>query len=447
MEPEVMAALFARYSRTDDGMERILADLDALDEGDKQGLADRILKFIDYGHASIGGLTGGIPVGFDQVSMVTPYLSFFLQPKQDGQETSTRYCEFTPEGLPHPSAFGIPVAQQQEWYNVMQEGFSVSKLVWNELDERVKNNPSLARIPSDAKKKEAARMRRNFGFDRARYTLPFAALTNFGLIMTGREWADTLKYLDASPLPEMQDAARAVSGQLEEFLPNLMKHAGATQMTTAYMQRFFERGAEFIRNYGVNTDAVPDEVITAVALPPEDGIIDASLPKRTRFAQSFEGKVNRYDIPKGYPEKVHVSAYWNNMAIAEARDINRQRPCQKDTLLAPHGFYMAPEMEEAIEDLGLRERYLQLQSRRADLLEGLANSDAPHSYVGALFLGDQAPFEMHTNAAHMTYVLELRTGRGVHFRYDEHMRQAHDSFAKQLPEWTRYVQLGTGEPE
>ena len=135
------------------------------------------------------------------------------------------------------------------------------------------------------------------------------------------------------------------------------------------------------------------------------------------------------------------------MSIAEARDINRQRPCQKDTLLAPVGFYMAPEMKDAIDKLGLRGRYISLQEKRAELLENLANSTSPESYASALFLGDQTQFELHTNASHMTYVIELRTGRGVHFRYDDHVRQAFESFEKQLPEWTKHIQLGTGEPE
>ena len=218
-------------------------------------------------------------------------------------------------------------------------------------------------------------------------------------------------------------------------------------MTHDYMQDFFERGAEYVRRNGMNFEQVDDEVITKVVLPEENGLINDHLSIEDRFAKAFSGKKNRYDIPKGYPEKVHVSTYWNNMAIAEARDINRQRPCRKDTLLAPVGFYMAPEMKDAIKVLGLTDRYTRLQEHRADLMKQLANSKNPQSYASLLFLGDQAPFEMHTDAAHMTYVIELRTGRGVHFRYNEHVRQAFNSFARQLPEWTKHIVLGTAEPE
>ena len=97
LEPEVMAAVLARFSRTGDGMKKILADLADLDFSDSKKMVDRILRFIDYGHQSIGGLTGGVPIGVDGVSMLTPYMTFFNQPKQDGQETSTRYCEYKPD--------------------------------------------------------------------------------------------------------------------------------------------------------------------------------------------------------------------------------------------------------------------------------------------------------------------------------------------------------------
>ncbi len=442
LEPELLAAVFARYSRTGDGLERILSEA-----GEQEGLAERILRFIDYGHASIGGLTGGIPVGCDGVSMLTPYLSFFLQSKQDGQETSTRYCEFTPDGLASPLAFGIPEEFRQEWYEVLSEGFALSRAVWEELDGRVRQNPGLASIPEGAGKRVAARMRRNYGFDRARYLMPLAALTNFGLIMTGREWAETLRFLAASPVPEQRFFAQAVRPALEEFLPHLMKHAHTTSMSQEYMRRFFARGAAFIRKEGVRLEAVPDTVVTQVQLPTEEGLIDGSVSVEERFAQAFMGKVNRYDIPRGFPEKVHVAVYWPSMTIAEARDINRQRPCQKDTLLAPHGFYLPPEAEDALEERGLRGRFDRMQRRRARLLSALASSRHPSSYTGALLLGDQTPFELHTNAAHMTYVLELRTGKGAHFRYSELMQLAYDSFAKQLPVWTKHVVLGSAEPE
>ncbi len=448
LPPEVMAAMFARFSRTGDGLERILDDIKDLDPADTAKMKDRILKFIDYGHASIGGLTGGIPVGFDKVSMLVPYLTFLVQAKQDGQETSTRFCDFTSGGVANPASLGIPERFHARWFDNLREGFELSRLTGEYLSAQVAKDRSLARIPSDAKPKEAERMVRNYAMDRVRYTLPMAALTNFGIIMTGREWADTLKVLSAfGTLPEFQKISDETRAQLQKFMPNMMRHSSATDMTKAWADEFLSRGVQYISAHGVNTDQLADKVVTSVTLPPEEGIIDGYRSVEERLATAFKGKKNRYDIPRGYPEKIHTSVYWNNMALAEARDINRQRPCKKDTLLAPVGFYAAPEMHDAITILGLSDRFKRFKDNNANLMIDLANSENPHSYSAGLMLGHQTPWELHTDAAHMTYNLELRTGRGVQFRYDDHMRQAYRSFEKQAPQWTKHVQLGTGEPE
>jgi hypothetical protein len=451
IKPEVLAALLARFSRTEDGLERILSDFEQLDEKDSQKMAERVLKFLDYGHASIGGLTGGIPVGFDKVSMWVPFFTFLFQSKQDGQETSTRYCEFKPSGLAHPFELGVPAKYHQNWYEVMTEGFELSKILNTQLDFQVGQNPQIARIPADAKPAEKNRMIRNYGFDRARYTIPMAGLTNFGIIMT-----ETLKYIGAMPNIESTQISAKLQSELKKQLPKLMNHAQPTPMSIQYVTELIHRGAEYIRKNGVNTQQEEDMVQTKVHLPTttvesylaqkyEQPLNEQSVQRA--IDESFLGKKTRYDISKGFASKIKTEVFWNNMAIAEIRDMNRQRPCKKDILLAPVGMYMPQESINALFGLGLLDRYTAFKQKRAKLIEDLANSKNPASYISAITLGDQMPFEMHSDAAHMTYVMELRTGRGVHFRYDDHTRQAYESFTKQCPEWTKHVQLGTGEPE
>ena len=136
------------------------------------------------------------------------------------------------------------------------------------------------------------------------------------------------------------------------------------------------------------------------------------------------------------------------MSLAEARDINRQRPCVKDTLLAPVGSYMPDICVDLMKNDGeLFDQYSRFLDQRAELIDGIINSEAPRSYVGCSLLGDQTPFELHTSAAHFAYVTELRTSMGVHFRYDQHVRDAHQEVVEQIPELDPYIKLGTGEPE
>src|ERR1039458_4068061 len=86
--PELLASVLARYSRRSEGRAAILEKVDV---ANPDASIDRILKFVDYGHASIGGLTGGLAVAMDGMSMWLAYKIFECAQMADGQESSTRY--------------------------------------------------------------------------------------------------------------------------------------------------------------------------------------------------------------------------------------------------------------------------------------------------------------------------------------------------------------------
>lgn len=446
MSPEMTAAILARYSRQGEGLNAIL---NQLEKTPPEKFEESVWKFLDYGHASIGGLTGTIHAGIDQVSMLSPYLAFFLQPKQDGQETSTRYVEFKPEGLASPSSFNIPEGFHQEWYNIMLKGFDINEKLVNKLNNLAMKNPEITNIDPNLPPKVQERMRKNFGFDRARYTIPMAGLTNFGLVMTSREWAESIKYMESFDFAESKAIGIELRKQIAEITPRLMKHSIPNDRTLSFANDFLDRGIEYIIQNGINTENVKDSISVETYIPKRSRYINPSLLLSEEIAKNFEGKQTRYDYAKGLAEKVRISVLWDNMSIAEARDINRQRPCTKDTLLAPIGSYMPDISIELMKEGNgkLFEEYSQFLNDRSKLMKKIVNSETPRSYVGCLLLGDQTPFELHTSAAHFAYVTELRTSMGVHFRYDQHMRDAHKEVINQIPELAPYIELGTGEPE
>jgi hypothetical protein len=445
MSPEMVAAIFARYSRQGEGLNAILTQLE---NTPKDKFEESVWKFLDYGHASIGGLTGSIPTGIDNVSMLSPYLAFFLQPKQDGQETSTRYVEFKPEGLATPDSFGIPERFHDRWYETMLDGFDINKKLVGKLNKLAEESPELTRIDTSLPAKVQSRMRKNFGFDRARYTIPMAGLTNFGLVMTAREWAETIKYASSFDFPESRELGDALRENIAEVAPRLMKHSEPTERTQSYADKFLDRGVEYLLENGVNTGMVEDIVSVETHIPKNTLHATSGRSLSEELAKNFDGKKTRYDYAKGLAEKIRISVSWNNMSLAEARDINRQRPCVKDTLLAPVGSYMPDICVDLMKNNGeLFDQYSRFLDQRAELMDGIINSEAPRSYVGCLLLGDQTPFELHTSAAHFAYVTELRTSMGVHFRYDQHVRDAHQEVVEQIPELDSYIKLGTGEPE
>src|ERR1700709_2013755 len=95
--PELLASVLARYSRSNDGIAKILEKVDIANPDES---LDRILKFEDYGNASIGGLTGGLSIAIDDVSMWLAYKIFEIAQMADGQESSTRYITMRPRSGP-----------------------------------------------------------------------------------------------------------------------------------------------------------------------------------------------------------------------------------------------------------------------------------------------------------------------------------------------------------
>ena len=135
---------------------------------------------------------------------------------------------------------------------------------------------------------------------------------------------------------------------------------------------------------------------------------------------------------------MRVSFAWNNMAVAELRDLNRHRTGHRYTPLIQAGFYLPPEID--------RSAHRALLDGQAALTRELMARGSP-AYVYALLLGAHTPFEHSTHADKFIYEAELRTGMGAHFRYAEHLSAALREFSRQVPEAKDWAVEGTAEPE
>jgi thymidylate synthase ThyX len=430
--PELLASCLARYSRSNKGIDAILS---AIDWSNPDKSVDAIFRFVDYGHASIGGMTGGIAMVVDHCSMFLAYKLFEFAQLADGQESSTRYIELGPANLPSPAELGIPAALAGEWQRVMEHAFHVYREVYDQLDLRAKTNPELVRVPKGADQKVRDRLRRNFALDRARYFIPLATRTNVALVMTARVWAQTIRQLAALPQPEARACAGLLRAELRKFAPRLIRHSEPEQ--AAVLQQRLELGAccEYIRQKGVGLENLKDEVYVAL-----ERSFPSFLPSIQDLAGAFAGKTNRYSLAGEALRRTFVRFAWNNMTLAELRDLNRHRSGCRFSLLNPVGFYVPPEVKHP----GITT----LLGRQKRLVEKLVQDSAEtgcHYY--AYLLGVQTPFEHSTHADKFIYEVELRTGLGAHFRYAEHLAAAAREFLKLIPQATPFIQIGTAEPE
>ncbi|HEY4299713.1 MAG TPA: FAD-dependent thymidylate synthase [Candidatus Didemnitutus sp.] len=427
--PELLASVLARYSRSNEGIHKILEKVDVANPDES---IDRILKFVDYGHASIGGLTGGLAVAIDGVSMWLAYKIFELAQMADGQESSTRYITMEATNIPSAGELGVPADLAPRWSAVMARAFSAYHLEYSRLEQLGRDQPGLIRMPTDAKPAVANRIRKNYALDRARYFIPLATKTNLALVQSSRMWAQTVKHLDSLPHPEARAAAGLIRAELLKQSPRLMRHSSAEKSFAEQARQELEASVR-LGLARLSTAGLADQVWVRV---------DAESPPWLREEQpvpeALRHRANRYGYQGTATRRMRVTFAWNNMAIAELRDLNRHRTGHRLTPLIQAGFYLPPEVDRAA--------HQDLLAEQAQLTRELLERQSP-AYVYSLLLGAQTPFEHSTHADKFIYEAELRTGMGAHFRYAEHLAAALREFVRQVPEAGPWVVEGTAEPE
>lgn len=427
--PELLASVLARYSRSNDGIHAILAKVDL---ANPEASIDRILKFVDYGHASIGGLTGGLAVALDGVSMWLAYKIFEIAQMADGQESSTRYITMDAANLPTAEELGIPDDLAPRWRDILARAFAAYHAEYARLDALATAEPQRVRVPAEAKPAVVTRLRKNYALDRARYFIPFATRTNLGLVQSSRMWATTVKHLESLPQPEAKAAAKLIREELLKQSPRLMRHSSA--------EKSFEEQA---RQELAISLALGRERLSSAALRDEVWVkVDRSappwLPESQPVAEALRHRANRYGQQGTATRRMRVTFAWNNMALAELRDLNRHRTGHRYTPLIQAGFYLPPEIDRA--------PHAALLADQCALTRELMTRGSP-AYLYSLLLGAQTPFEHSTQADKFIYEAELRTGMGAHFRYAEHLSATLQEFLRQVPEAREWVVEGTAEPE
>jgi thymidylate synthase ThyX len=427
--PELLASVLARYSRSTEGISSILGKVDI---ANPDASIDRILKFVDYGHASIGGLTGGLAVALDGVSMWLAYKIFEIAQMADGQESSTRYITMDPANIPEPGELGIPDDLAPRWRSILARAFEAYNREYARLDALSVAEPDRIRFPKDAKPAVVARIRKNYALDRARYFIPLATRTNVGLVQTSRMWALTVKHLDSLPNPEARAAAGLIRAELLKVSPRLMRHSMA--------ERSFEEQArqELAASLRLGLDALGTEPVADKVWVSVDRSTPPWFPQWQPVGEALRHRANRYGQQGEATRRMRVTFAWNNMALAELRDLNRHRTGNRYTPLIQVGFYLPPEID--------RSAHLSLLGDQRDLTRELMERGSP-AYVYSLLLGAQTPFEHGTHGDKFIYEAELRTGMGAHFRYAEHLSAALREFFAQVPDAREWVVEGTAEPE
>ena len=453
LTPELLAASGARYSRNNEGLQTILSKIDPqnLDKS-----VDGIFRMIDYGHQSIADMAP-VAMFMDDMSQWLAYLIWSLCPVAGGQESSTRYIKLDSDSVISADALGIPAPLQDEWTTCMSDcmqAYSEALGAWTALSREM---PELMRIPdelqgnsSDATQKKIKRMRRNYGFDRARYYLTAAVRTNVMMVMSARAWATLCQHLSSHPLAEPRELGARIREQLLLCAPRLIKHADAKPYTQAGIAAELAALSQEAQNTvppHLRADAADSEC-------PPTAHLEVTPPKGTTgaaLARDLMHHENRYAWMGASLQRTAVRFAWDSMAFAELRDLNRHRTGTKFCPMRPVGFYSAldqlPQDAPGLAQTRALLTRLNTLGRKACLRahEQLAAGDP--SYVYWLPLGAQVPFEHLTTADKFIYEAELRTGVGAHYRYARHLHDALEIWYETYPETRDFILEGAAEPE
>ena len=442
--PEMLAAVGARYSRSNLGLEAIL---DKVSGQDQEQSIDSIFRFIDFGHASVADMSP-VAIFMDGISMWLAYHIWSLCPTAGGQESSTRYIQLAPENLPDPAELGIPESAREAWRSSMNEAlanYDAALDFWHDVAEA---DPGVMRIPrdllndeSDKARKAVARMKRNYAFDRARYFLPAALKTNVMMVQSARAWVGLCQQLFSHALPEAHQLAELIRDELELVTPRLIKHAKASDS--------FARGLEIewkqlinVAWMTMNSSPAPEFDVASIRSNPRLEVWGAPEDKGAIFAEDLRGHDTRYAWIGEELRRTPVRFGWGQISFGDIRDLNRHRTGTKVCLLMPWGFYGATDQTDDAS-------YHQLAAKGAALagrcMEQLRAGQA--SFVYWMNLGAQFDFEHATTADKFIYEAELRTGVGAHYRYASHLREVLALWYEKFPATRGAILEGSAEPE
>lgn len=426
---ELLASIFAKFSRSNEGIDEIMKKVD---KTNPDSSIDRIFKFIDYGHASIGGLTSGIPIAIDNVSMWLAYKLFEICQLCDGQESSTRYIKMDVSSLPDPKDIGVPDDLCDSWKSVMGRCFDAYHFESDQLAQLAEKEPSRVKLPPNPSKLLKERLVKNYALDRSRYFIPFATRTNVAIIQTARMWAETIKHLASMPQKEARELAELLRIEVSKFSPRLMKHSYEEKSYLEQCNLELETSLSLALEH-LSYECKSDNPWLKINkdTPP-------FLPFQQNTEDGLKYKGNRYGRCGSSIRRTQVSFAWESIAVAELRDLNRHRTGHRYSPLIQNGFYTPPEIN--------RDNHKQLLEDQLDLLRKLLERKSP-AYVYCLLLGSQTYFEHSTHLDKFIYEVELRTGLGAHFRYAEHMKGLLDQLYQQDSQLEWFINVGTAEPE
>ncbi len=461
---EVVAVLFAYYSRSSRSLRRNLLELLSEHEGALSaeqpeaavlhGATARAKAFhekwvIGYGHASVAE-HGVAHLAVENVSILTSKLI------EDARlasftEKSTRYVTFDRSRYYRPAA-------------IMRSPFAGA---YTEVVEALFNAYTTCAVPlraylEAAYPQDGSVTKRAYeaalhakSCDVLRHLLPAATLTNLGMTVNGRALAHLVSKLLSHPLQEAREVGESLRREGTSVLPTLVRHA-AYNPCLAQVPAALEAiaGETFSGNGASERPAVslvrydPDaerELAAAILYPhttlPLEQVRQAtrSLPRDqvTRIIDEALRRRGPHDTPPRAFE--HVFYTFDLLVDFGAyRDIQRHRIVSQaaQRLSVDHGYDMPQEIEAS----GLANRFDDVMERAAELYHRMVGSFPEEaSYVVPLAYRRRVVFTM--NLRELFHFVELRSSSQGHRSYRRVAQEMYRLVARVHPAVAKHIRV------
>lgn len=465
---EVIAVLFAYYSRSHDSLRRNLLKL--ISEGDLGLIAHRspvpadqvdltqarekARQFhekwvVGYGHASVAE-HAIIHLAVEDVSIVASKVIEDMR-LASYTEKSTRYVEFdTARYYALPELAGIQAGSA--YHDTVRFLFTTYATLLPQVIAAIKT--AWPRTPTQTERGYHTACRAK-ALDLLRYLLPAATLTNLGMTINGRALEHLLTKMLSHPLQEVQQLGAMIKDEAVQIVPTLLKYA----QPNMYMM---ETEAEMRTLVGelFGSDKPAETPSARLVRAPEEAETELVAAILYGYSQHAWSQVLSRAQALSWTQKAHVvEAYLQRRGPHDQplralehlsytfeilvdygayRDIHRHRMAtQTRQHPAPEHGYSVPE---ELEQYGVREVFETCMVRAAVTYQQLATTH-PQVAPYVLPLAYRCRVLITWNLRQMYHFVQLRSAKQGHASYRKVAQAVYNELASRHPLLAQYMRV------
>lgn len=473
---EVVAVLFAYYSRSKESLRRNLLkllvdrDLDittqvvvAEDDDEKLASAKEKAKqfhekwVVGYGHASVAEHAIA-HIAIEDVSIVA---SKIIEDNRLASytEKSTRYVVFDPEKYYQaPELDGTEFAQLYHAVTsaMMNKYAELTPLAIEEIKRRIPQREGQTNLAYNAACRAQA-------CDVLRYILPAATFTNIGLTINGRALEHLITKMLSHPLREAQEFGASIKQEASSVIPTLLKYANYNAFIDE-TNRQMSRLADELLNADSAFDSISkteakenrvtlvhydkdadDKLVAAIlyeythanALDVEARVRQMPQEQKERVIDEYLQRRDKWDEPLRALEHLYYT-FDILVDYGAFRDIQRHRMAtQTNQLLTnAHGY----ETPQEIDDYGYGKIFTELVERGGAAYEKIAAAFPYEAqYVLPLAYRKRAMFTWNLRSLH--HFISLRSARQGHVSYRDIAQKIYHEIVRVHPLLGRYIRV------